>query len=212
MQAVMKRLLFVVVFAIGNQIPLLVAEELPKYPYVERMFDLPMMDDKGRCPVSTGDSTVVAVEHGYVFGAGSDFFGDGPVYFALSWKPSNNNNARFKLDARTATSAGFRLKTPWVMHPDYDGAALVRGAQMGSDTPQRIVFRENTQRLPVTQDMVLRSNTVGTIPSDDHVNHVDTVWRFWPSSMIIPGPGCYAIQIDTEHDSDLIVFEATRSD
>lgn len=178
------------------------------FPYIDRALNLPELDAHSECPISIGDNNVVSSEHAYIFGAGGFFFGSGPVYLALSWKPGDRAEAWFELNPATLTSNGYSLKTPWIMNPDYSGAALIRGTRIGTEEAQAIVFHENTQAEPVTENMTLRSELVGTLVSNSQKQAVDAVWGFWPSSMILSGPGCYAIQIDTEGGSDIVVFEA----
>jgi len=176
--------------------------------YTDRALNLPELEADSECPVSIGDNNVVSSEHGYIFGAGGYFFGSGPVYLALSWKPGDRAEGWFELDPITSTPDGYRLKTPWIMDPDYSGAALIRGARIGTEDAQEIVFHENTQSEPITANMILRSELVGTLIPSSQKRAVDAVWGFWPSSMILSGPGCYAIRIDTEGGSDTVVFEA----
>ena len=185
-----------------------VAGDRQSSAYIDRALNLPKLSSNNECPISTGDNIVLSSDHGYIFGAGGYFFGSGPVYLALSWKPWDRAEAYFELDPRTLTSDGYRLKTPWIMHPDYNGQALIRGAQIGSDSADEILFRENTQAVRITAEMILRSDVTGTLISAEQKNAVGAIWGFWPSSMILPKPGCYAIQIDTEHGSDTVVFEA----
>lgn len=181
------------------------AEEDKSSAYVDRALNLPKLNSNDQCPISSGDNSVVSSDHGYIFGAGGYFFGSGPVYLALSWKPWDRAEAYFELDPRTLTSDGYRLKTPWIMHPEYKGQALIRGAQIGTDSTHEILFRESTRAV---RKMILRSEVVGTLIAAEQRSAVDAVWGFWPSSMILSKPGCYAIQIDTEHGSDTVVFEA----
>ena len=55
--------------------------------YEERPLKLPQINLETKCPVSVGKNDIVSSAHQYIFGAGGYFFGTGPVYFALSWKP-----------------------------------------------------------------------------------------------------------------------------
>jgi len=96
------------------------------------------------------------------------------------------------------------------MDPQYVGVALIRGKQLGTDTNSAISFAENTQSQSLTMNMVLRSDTAGTLVPDSYEEAVESIWGFWPSHLVISGPGCYAIQIDTEDGSDIVVFEARR--
>jgi hypothetical protein len=177
--------------------------------YIDRALNFPELAIDDECPFSIGDNGVVSSEHGYIFGAGGYFFGSGPVYLALSWKPSDRAEAYFEFDQRTLTTDGYRLKTPWIMDPEYRGQALIRGARIGAEFTHEILFHENTQSEPITANMILRSGVTGTTISSSQKRAVDAVWGFWPSSMILSEPGCYAIQIDTEDGSDTVVFEAT---
>lgn len=73
-------------------------------PYIDRALNLPELDAHGKCPISIGDNNVVSSEHAYIFGAGGYFFGSGPVYLALSWKPGDRAEAWFELNPATLTS------------------------------------------------------------------------------------------------------------
>lgn len=185
-----------------------VDEQVPDY--IDRPLRLPALGTHGECPVSTGRDNVVSLEHGYIFGAGGYFFGSGPVYLALSWAPRDRAEAWFELDPRSHWDGAYRLKTPWIMDPQYVGLALIRGKQLDSDTDSAVSFAENTQAQSLTMDMVLRSDTTGTLVPDSYQEAVESVWGFWPSHVVISGPGCYAIQIDTKDGSDIVVFEAKR--
>ena len=186
-------------------------QDFPVSPYIDRPLDLPQLESDEQCPVSIGDMSVVSSDHRYIFGAGGHFYGTGPVYLALSWKPGNRAEAFFDLDRVPQVSNGYRLKTPWIMNPEYDGEALVRGAQIGTDVSREVLFAENSQSPRITAAMILRSSAPGTRILRSEEEAVDAVWGFWPSSMILPAPGCYAIQIDTETDSDVVIFEAELS-
>jgi hypothetical protein len=50
--------------------------------------------------------------------------------------------------------------------------------------------------------LVLDSTSAGKEP---------THWSFWPTSMYLPGPGCYGVQIDTLQGTDTVVFNATAA-
>ena len=106
------------------------------------------------------------------------------------------------------SSDGYHLKTPWIMHPDYFGEALIRGAEIGSRNPQRVLFSENSQTPRTTKSMILRSLPESTRRLRAQAFSMDETWGFWPSHMILPEAGCYAIQIDTESGSDVVILEA----
>lgn len=177
--------------------------------YSSRPLKLPQIAPGAQCPVSIGSDDVVSSAHEYIFGAGGYFFGSGPVYVGLAWKPRNRAEARFELiEDMPRVSQGYRLKTPWVMEPEYEGELLVRGARIGPAGTRPILFRVPQQ--PVGPAMVLRSKVPGTYVPPAQARQVDAVWGFWPTSMFIPEPGCYALQMDTKSKSDIVVFEVTQ--
>ena len=174
--------------------------------YSDRPLRLPHIESSTECPVSVGSNAVVSSTHPYIFGAGGYFFGNGPVYVGLAWKPADRAEARFELvDRMPRVSEGYRLKTPWIMDPKYQGAALVRGARIGSVESGRILFQGPEATGP---ELVLRFQVPGTLVSPAQLEE-GAHWGFWPASMVVQGPGCYVLQIDTELGSDFVVFEAT---
>ena len=200
-----KSSLFCLMFALHGA----VAQDIPGSPYSERPLNLPKLGPTGECPVSSGALGIVPPVDRYMFGGGGHFFGTGPVYLGLSWKPADRAEGRFELNARIpVTSEGYRLKTPWIMHPDYLGEALIRGAEIGSQETLKVLFNENSQNPRTTESMILRSLPESTRQLRAEAFFLDETWGFWPSSMILPEAGCYAIQIDTEAGSDIVVFEA----
>ncbi len=174
--------------------------------YLERPLKLPQIEPGTACPVSVGANDVVSSEHPYIAGAGGYFFGNGPVFVGLYWKPRNRETAYFDLDRVPIVPDGYRLKTGFIMDPEYDGNALVRGSQIGKATTREILFNGGPSFEPT---LVLRSADRRTIVHDSPKGKVNALWGFWPSNMILAELGCYALQIDTETNSDIVVFEAT---
>ena len=131
-------LIALVVIAHGTQ----GADQVPSTStYEERTLKLPQIALETKCPVSVGGNDIVSSAHQYIFGAGGYFFGAGLVYFALSWKPVDRAEGQFQLiDRMPRVANGYRLKTPWIMHPDYEGEALVRGARTGVAVADQILF------------------------------------------------------------------------
>jgi len=177
--------------------------------YTKRPLTLPQLEPGASCPVTVGANDVVSSAHGYIFGAGGYFFGTGPVYIALAWKPRDRPEGFFDLDRVPTAPEGYRLKTPWIMHPAYDGEALVRGSQIGKKKPREILFNGGPSFEPT---LILRSADRSKSNSYLEDGKIDVVWGWWPTSMVLPEPGCYAIQIDTKTNSDIVVFEATSSE
>lgn len=182
------------------------AQDAALSDYMKRPLTLPQLEPGAACPVSVGANDVVSSAHGYIFGAGGFFFGTGPVYIALAWKPWDRPEGYFDLDRVHTVPEGYRLKTPWIMHPAYDGNVLVRGARIGTDTNREILFNGGPSFEPT---LILRSAERAKSNSYLEDGKIDVVWGWWPTNMILPEPGCYAIQIDTKTNSDIVVFEAT---
>jgi len=173
--------------------------------YEDRPVKLPRLSTGQKCPVSIGAKGIVSPTHPYIFGAGGYWLGEGPVYFLLAWKPADRAEGSFELVDRIAKdSEGYILKTPWIMRPDYKGDALVRGTRIGAGDHDQVLFRGPEPTGPM---MILKSQEMEGI--HDQLSP-EQWWGFWPTHMILPVPGCYAIQIDTESKSEIVIFEATN--
>ena len=181
------------------------AQDPPLSDYMDRPLKLPQIAPGTACPVSVGANNLVSSAHGYIFGAGGFFFGTGPVYVALAWKPRDRPEGYFDLDRVPTVPEGYRLKTPWIMHPAYDGEALVRGARIATAAIREILFNGEPHFQPT---LILRSADRPKTNSYLEDGKIDAVWGWWPTNLVLPEPGCYAIQIDTESNSDIVVFEA----
>jgi hypothetical protein len=80
--------------------------------------------------------------------------------------------------------------------PSYAGPIRVRGRAL--DASARVLrFAVNG---PTTNDRLDLQARPAASP---------TSWSFWPTSMWVPGPGCYGVQIDTLAGTDIVIFEAT---
>lgn len=78
----------------------------------------------------------------------------------------------------------------WIMSPDAAGPLLIRGlpiggvaARLGTENPQAEMQREN-RLSPGTHD-----------------------WQIWFAPLSVPGPGCYAVQIDGQAFTQVIVID-----
>ena len=161
----------------------------------QRPLELPSVSASDSCPVSIGHRDVVPNEP-YIFGAGGYWYGRGPVYFALSWKSSDVQEATFSLNPIPFDGVLYRAKTPWVADAKYSGPILVRGRRLDSHEVLELAIDGERNWGPDLNNWIR--------PRD-----VESAWWFGPSSMFIPGPGCYAVQIDTAESTDVVVFEAT---
>ena len=162
-------------------------------PLEDRALKLPVIAPGEPCPTSTGRLDV-APHESHIFGAGSFWFGRGPIFVGLAWKDSADDRATFRLERVPRDANTYRAKTPWVGDASYSGPILIRG--YGLTEPRR--------RLEFDVFGAGRMGTLHlTAPNAPSVG----LWSFWPSSMWVPGPGCYAVQVDTLPGTDIIVFE-----
>ena len=160
----------------------------------QRPLTLPVIRAGDRCPVTQGSSESVPREP-YIFCAGCLWFGRGPVYFAWSFRVNHVEDAMFSLDGVPHENTAYRAKTPWVSKPDYEGPILIRGRRLdGKGT-----LRFNVASPKPEENLKLNAPS-RTDP---------TRWSFWPSSMYVPGPGCYGIQVDTLRGTDIVIFSTT---
>ncbi len=161
----------------------------------QRHVQLPRLGPDEACPVSVGTRETVPRQP-HIFGAAGVWFGSGPVYLSLAWKASRDDDARFALMPVGRDAGAYRAKTPWVSVPSYSGPVLIRGHALDAS------------------GRALRFGTTNTDPRDRLQLRVPeapatALWSFWPTSMWVPGPGCYGVQIDTLTGTDTVVFEAT---
>jgi hypothetical protein len=161
---------------------------------MQRPLKLPANPADDTCAISVGSRGTVP-NQAHIFG-GSLWFGTGPVYFALTWKATPDDDATFNLDRVPLENGARRAKTPWVSVPSYSGPILIRGRALDA-SGRKLRFRAS-----------------GSEPTDSlHLEAPQApsagLWSMWPASMWVPGPGCYGIQIDTLTGTDIAVFRAT---
>jgi hypothetical protein len=159
----------------------------------QRPLTLPAIRAGDRCPVTQGSRESVPREP-YIACAGCLWFGRGPVYFAWSFHVNHLEDAIFSLDAVPYENPAYRAKTPWVSKPDYEGPILIRGRRL--DGKGELRFHVASPKPEENLKLNAPSRTVSA--------H----WSFWPSSMYLPGPGCYGVQVDTLRGTDIVIFSA----
>lgn len=125
--------------------------------------------------------------------------GSGPAYPVpgLEAAPPSHKGV-VRLYANERKDGAYWHKILWAVDPRYDGPVLIRGR--GLDPPQALRF-------------VRPSAGVGGLPEDpvyelEFPAQESASWRYGPSVTILPGPGCYAFQVDGTTFSRVIVFEA----
>jgi hypothetical protein len=160
----------------------------------DRPLSLPSLRPDQPCPISTGRLDAVPSQP-HIFGSGGFWFGGGPVFLGLFWKDPDQRQAVFRLDPIPRDRNGYRAKTGWAIDVSYAGPILIRAHALSSEgTP--LVFSASGRN----PGFALHLAAPNISPA--------TLWSFWPSSMWVPGPGCYGLQLDTLSTSDLVVFEA----
>jgi hypothetical protein len=92
-------------------------------------------------------------------------------------------------------------KTLWAVDPKYDGPILIRGR--GIDPSRSLWFVVSSGTASGSQRQVRELH----MPAERSKS-----WRYGVSVTILPGPGCYAFQVDGTTFSEVIVFEARRSE
>lgn len=112
--------------------------------------------------------------------------GKAPVFVALG---APDGVAPLEDDRRVA--GGYAHKTLWAVAPRYRSPLLIRGGRRGGD--DRLRFGLGRGELDLW------------LPAEPRRG-----WRYIPSTTVIPGPGCYAFQVDGTSFARTIVFEARR--
>jgi hypothetical protein len=154
---------------------------------LRRPLRIPPKPAGGRCPRTT---TTRRARWGELL------LGPGPVY-AGSVSPGGPQRL-IVLQARGQPVAGWRgFKTRWVIHPSYPGPVLIRGRALGGPTP--VGFGLDPRPWPELQLWPRGPKEATDYPRD-----------FLGLATRVPRPGCYAWQIDGEHFTEVIVFQAVR--
>jgi hypothetical protein len=157
----------------------------------QRPLSLPVLRPGDRSPVTKGSRESVP-RAPYICCSGCFWFGKGPVYLALSFHDGGSDDATFSLNGIPLENRAYRAKTPWVSKPDYSGPILIRGRRLDGKSGNQLRFSASG---PKPNDrLLLDSPSAGKEP---------THWSFWPTSMYVPRPGCYGLQVDTLQGTDL---------
>lgn len=85
-------------------------------------------------------------------------------------------------------------KVLWIAAPAYTGPVLIRGIQLGGNSPVAFQLGDGSPALPDMQFPPQNASATG--------------WRNWPSATLLKTPGCYAWQIDGTTFSTVVVFKA----
>ncbi|HYM15595.1 MAG TPA: hypothetical protein VEZ14_08545 [Dehalococcoidia bacterium] len=104
-------------------------------------------------------------------------------------------SAPVSLRGAPAQDGRYAIKTLWVSDAVYTGPVLVRGLRL--DAAGAVQFA-----LGSTPHVELRLPLDGSATTEGQ----DPGWRAWPAQTLVPGPGCYGLQIDGAGFSSIVVF------
>lgn len=118
--------------------------------------------------------------------------GDGPVFAVLGLAAAPPSPAGVAyLSSEELREGQYYRKTLWASSPQYAGPILVRGKSLRSGTA--ITFSTARRRSASLFFPRVRRPT----------------WRYFPAFTVLPGGGCYGIQVDGTSFSRDLFFEAT---
>ena len=147
---------------------------------MRRPLTLPTVKADDPCPRTAGQR--IARIEGTVLG-------DGPVYI-------QGPGADEVVYLGDGPMAGDHRAIPlrWVMSPGQVGPILIRGRALDGSDGLRFGIEDPQPELPVWQRINAETRDW-------------MVWRRTADDIAVPGPGCYAVQIDGLDFSQVIVFE-----
>lgn len=148
----------------------------------QRPLRLPELSANGECPRSP-----------WAFGLA---IGEGPVYLPIG--PDGVVNLGGPLAAEQEEGT-YRFKSSWFVSPDYNGPLLIRGRQLDGSGTLRLAGEGSSG---ATDELFLPSAIEGQTTRDE------AGWTSWPTAITLPGPGCYAFQIDGVNFQQVIIFQA----
>jgi hypothetical protein len=160
---------------------------------LHRPLDLPTVAPGAACPRTPGGrpNPDIAIA-----------LGSGPAYPVLGFEGNHVQPAPkgvVPLRAEERKGNAYWNKTLWAVDPKYDGPVLIRGR--GLDPAQALQFAIPSAT-PGGSEQQVRELEFRAEESES--------WRYGPSVTILPGPGCYAFQVDGADFSKVIVFEAAK--
>jgi hypothetical protein len=158
---------------------------------LRRPLHLPNVAPGAPCPVTAGGRPNPDV---------GIALGSGPAYPVLGFEGNQAPpapNAVVPLRREDRKGNVYWHKTLWAVAPEYDGPVLIRARSL--DPPREVLFGIP----PPTPGGTEGQRRELAFHAED-----STKWRYGPSFTIVPGPGCYAFQVDGATFSRVIVFEA----
>jgi hypothetical protein len=160
------------------------AERDAAEPDLRRPLRLPQLGSEEPCPRTPGGRPNPDI---------GIALGSGPVYPVLGFSaPPPAAKGVALLDDYDLRRGAYWHKTLWAVDPRYDGPVLIRGRRI--DALQELGFGYDNRQLEELE-----------LPAQESDS-----WRYGPSETIVPGPGCYAFQVDGATFSEVIVFRAAH--
>jgi hypothetical protein len=151
----------------------------------QRPLHLPTLAPGAACPALPGKQ--VSPDLGSALGVG-------PIYMVGYGAQGIISFYGFREDG-----GWYYLKTIWTAPPDFQGLFLLRGHQL--DGPNEVRFSEGFAGTPDLQAS-FSSDNAGSTPSG---------WQPWINYVRVRAPGCYAVQVDGLHFSEVITFQAVNT-
>jgi hypothetical protein len=160
-------------------------------PDLHRPLELPQLAAEEPCPRTPGGRPNPDI---------GVALGSGPVYPVLGFeKPPPASKGLVRLYDNELRDGAYWHKTLWAVDPGYDGPVLIRGRAL--ETPHALQF-------------VVPSGAPGGSQRQagelEFRTEESETWRYGPSITVLPGPGCYAFQVDGTTFSNAIVFQAVH--
>jgi hypothetical protein len=97
-------------------------------------------------------------------------------------------------------------KTIWAWPPSlrtHPIRVLVRGLRLDRPGPMRFQLRPQWNSAPLTRELHIETNqTVGSFAG--------STWGATVTLLLVRAPGCYGLQLDSEHGSSKLTINATR--
>lgn len=153
----------------------------------QKPITLPHLAPGTTCPVTPRNQMVPPPPTRYTAEYG---IGSGPLYPVAYY--FNDGTTLNLQDYMRESDGWFGAKVRWIGGPNYDGLALIRGRQL--DGAGEIRFQYDGVYSPdYVPEMALE---------------LRPGWNQWPAVTLLPGPGCYAYQVDGTSFSSVIIFKA----
>jgi hypothetical protein len=159
---------------------------------------LPALQGRAGCPV--GSATPVP-------GAADAGLGEGPVVLVGPGTDRGElifDQVTVRNAAGISVAAGSEQQVLWYVQPGYEGPMLIRGEQL--DGRQVLGFtgglglNAGGDGLSMQRDLRIVANAL-----------LGTPWQSWRAGVVVPGTGCYAVQVDGVDIHEIIVFHAVAA-